>query len=614
MINLIILKTIFALSSIFSVEINNCALIKNSSNCLPEFYSSSDSSFASGVADLSIKNNIIEPNDSDLEYGPNYLDTVSMNYYQQTSFNMTNYFECLYDYSPVNNIGSCGYVSLIQAMSYYDTFFNDDIIPEIYDRAYGDALTEEEAKHYSPGTLRLAYNGSGYNSYYEFCHATQNFCLQSRLTVIRNVLDYTDNINNFSYSVGADSYDRILNEFSPDSVNVTIHQNLLTQTHYIILIKSIIDSGNPAIVHIKKYNPGGNDYLHSVVAYDYDENGIYANFGWGPNDTHSLLLGGTAAYDEIYMVAQLDYSNLGHDHSNNYKIGDLNLCGCNLRDFVYCKNATLWADVPPTLYWMKNQYDSSETYILIFVDHLGQTILQLPVDYNQVTLSYNVWNTIVSNSGSSIIIYLKRVSNTTTYWPDTVSIFNNPLSSLSVLTIHPTDYGFGDSYPTDYATSTYYHRHFLSNGFSFRTRRYRTGYIHNEYVVMSCVKTNITEAFIEYAFDEPIYKIEVDLSHWREYACEWLDKDSGVAVLQTWHQRNPLDLFDYDRWVTELDLLSDNTNLPRNRNYPTTYEITFSSPVYSFRFYSKINEARTSDWNRGRICIGDMKLYLGAAN
>lgn len=602
------LNVLISLISVFVLQSDKLLLIQNScfhscQNRNIQLHSNSDDECS-------------DPGDYDLEYGPNYIDAVNTNYYQQTHFSMKTYFQNLYDFSPTNNDGTCGYVSLIQAMSYYDTFYNDDVIPETYDRCYSEALTEDEVISHSPGTLRLPYIGSGYNSYYEFCHDTQNYCLQSRLTVLRNVIRNTDNISDFYKKISGNNYAELLEDFygNTNTVDVTIQQNLLTQTHYILLIKSIIDSGNPAIVHIRKYNPGGNDYLHSVVAYDYDENGIYANFGWASNDNHLLLIGGTYGYDEIYLVATLDYSNLGHDHSNNYKIGDLSLCGCNLRDFVYCRNATLWVDVPPTLYWMRNQYDSSETYILIFVNYLGQTILQLPIDYNQATLSYNVWNTIVTNSGSSIIIYLKRVSNTTTYWPDTVSIFNNPLSSLSVLTIHPTDYGFGDSYPTDYATSTYYHRHFLSNGFSFRTRRYRTGYIHNEYVVMSCVKTNITEAFIEYAFDEPIYKIEVDLSHWREYACEWLDKDSGVAVLQTWHQRNPLDLFDYDRWVTELDLLSDNTNLPRNRNYPTTYEITFSSPVYSFRFYSKINEARTSDWNRGRICIGNMKLYLGAAN
>jgi len=82
-------------------------------------------------------------------------------------------------------------------------------------------------------------------------------------------------------------------------------------------------------------------------------------------------------------------------------------------------------------------------------------------------------------------------------------------------TIKHTDYGFADAYPIDDYTKDNFVDHQTSDGFTFRTKRYRTGYIHNEYVVMSCIKTNITEAFIEYEFDEPIYGIVVDLVHWR---------------------------------------------------------------------------------------------------
>ena len=38
------------------------------------------------------------------------------------------YFYNLCTYSPKNSHGSCGYVSLIQYLSYYDCFYNDSII------------------------------------------------------------------------------------------------------------------------------------------------------------------------------------------------------------------------------------------------------------------------------------------------------------------------------------------------------------------------------------------------------------------------------------------------------------------------------------------------------
>ncbi len=181
-----------------------------------------------------------------------------------------------------------------------------------------------------------------------------------------------------------------------------------------------------------------------------------------------------------------------------------------------------------------------------------------------------------------------------------------------VASIKPSDYGFADAYPTDDSTKDNFKTHTLSTGFTFRTRRYRTGYIQSEYIVMSCIKTNITEAFIEYEFDVPVYRIDVDLAHWREYSHEWLDKDKGIAELQVWHERSWWNPLVSSRWVQKFDLLSDETALPRDRTQPTTYSIEFDSPVTGFRFYSKINNPDISDSNRGRICIGNMNIYTKA--
>lgn len=167
-------------------------------------------------------------------------------------------------------------------------------------------------------------------------------------------------------------------------------------------------------------------------------------------------------------------------------------------------------------------------------------------------------------------------------------------------TIVPTDYGFADAYPTDDYTKTNYTTHTLSSGFQFKTRRYRTGYIHNEYIVMSVFRTGITEAFIEYSFDVPVTKIDVDLSHWRELSTEWTYSSSCNAVL-----RIPT----ANGYTTVLDLLSESTNLPTNRTNPKTYTIEFPEPVYSFEFYMQSLRPSANDSNRGRICIGNLNVY-----
>ena len=167
-------------------------------------------------------------------------------------------------------------------------------------------------------------------------------------------------------------------------------------------------------------------------------------------------------------------------------------------------------------------------------------------------------------------------------------------------TIAPTDYGFADSYPTSDYLRYNFVSHNTSSGLHFETRRYRTGFINNEYVVMSPFRKNIMEAFIEYRFDVPVSKIEVDLAHWRELYKEWTYSSECDAVVRC-------KILGIN--VTLFNLLSDSTNLPTDRTHPTTYVISFPIPVYSFEFYMHSKVQHFNDYNRGRVCIGNMNVY-----
>lgn len=160
------------------------------------------------------------------------------------------------------------------------------------------------------------------------------------------------------------------------------------------------------------------------------------------------------------------------------------------------------------------------------------------------------------------------------------------------VTVSPSDYGFADAYPTTITTK----QHQMANGFSFTTTRYRTGFIQGEYIVMSPFRKNITKAYIKYDFNDPVSKIEVDLTHWRELSTEWTYSSNCTAVIRTGQ-------------TVLLDLLSSSTNLPTDRTQPTTYTIVFPSPVYTFEFYMESKIISTNESNRGRLCIGDLDIY-----
>ena len=75
------------------------------------------------------------------DFEEDFEDYIINNSFPNT-LNKNSYFSNLYNYSPMNSHGSCGYVSLAQYLSYYDTFYNDNIIPESYERNQGIASTQ----------------------------------------------------------------------------------------------------------------------------------------------------------------------------------------------------------------------------------------------------------------------------------------------------------------------------------------------------------------------------------------------------------------------------------------------------------------------------------------
>ncbi len=205
----------------------------------------------------------------------------------------------------------------------------------------------------------------------------------------------------------------------------------------------------------------------------------------------------------------------------------------------------------------------------------------------------------IHTSGNKTTNYATRINSFIFHYLNSFVTYHN-YEHLAA-TIVPTDYGFADAYSTDEYTKTNYQTHTISSGFQFQTRRYRTGYIHNEYIVMSPFRNGITEAFIEYKFDVPVSKIEVDLSNWRSLSYEWTYSSNCTAVLRVPNGNGG--------YTTEFDLLASSTNLPTDRTNPTTYTIEFSTPVYSFQFYMQSKHVNVNDNNRGRICIGDLKIY-----
>lgn len=552
------------------------------------------------TSNLGSFNGYADPTDGS---APIIATAPAVSYHPTTTFNRHEFFANLKDYSPINNIGSCGYVSLIQLMSFYDTFYNDSVIPEQYERKKMDATTEAQVKTQSPGVVAERWSSTSYTSYFAYCNGTMNDNLQSRLTVLNNNINGTNSATNFAYSIGGWSYQNMLNTFygNTETVNV-ITSSDKTQAEYIQIIKDAINEGDPVVVHVN--HVGDNGGGHSVVAYDYDESGIYAHYGWGGSSSTYRLFN---SYNQIYYVARLDYSSLKHSHSNNYIINGKGYCGCNLSDEVKILSGGDKTHAP-VLYWMDDLYNPSSALVLIKCKKTFNILNPLMItgfvflitSTNSVSLSQAQWDAIWALGGHNYTVTIQRISALETYNPSSTTL--NFLGITSILNLNVSDYGFAQHYVPNNVT-----KQITKNGITFTTNRLRCGHINDTglsqtgewYTVISANKAGAGTAYLSYDFDFDFNMIDIDLSFWA-YG-EGLYSSNGTARIEYKTASG--------EWATDpaLDLLNDVT-LPCVRTNPTTYTVSFPEGTRSFRIISTVNNPSGSN-NRARICIGDLSVY-----
>ena len=358
----------------------------------------------------------------------------------------------------------------------------------------------------------------------------------------------------------------------------------------------------------------GNNYdsdtgSHAVVAYDYNEekDELYCHFGWGENTTHITIESlGYTSYNNLFGF---NFNN-PHSHSNNYKYSnEYNVntrCSCN---YVIPFNIDIiegnYRDSLPTYKWNclnKERWFKSQDlkYKFSILNSSRHALFEAVTPIDEYELTQGQWNQTLALS-SNYYAYVEPYSETEVYWDDYgyAELFFTTSSFKNAHVITPVDYGFADAYPTDSSTMNNYTSHTV-NGFTFNTKRYRTGYIHNEYIVLSPIRQNINEAFIEYKFNSPVLRIDVQLAHWRSYSNEHLSNSNGTFSLE---------LLTSNGWVATYNLLSSEYNLPTDRNNPNWYTFEFEQPVYEFRFHATSSYVTTAETNRGRVCIGDLAIW-----
>lgn len=235
----------------------------------------------------------------------------------------------------MNYQGSCGYVAIGMLLSYYDTFLNDDIIPEQYDITSNGDNGNVNQRHNSPGVQRdiivnpnsltnTSYGASmSANDYYNYMSSISNQSLHAKLLTIganKGYYNFNPSENELPAEISMLGIKNVLEQYFQDVLMFQDNDysiSLVVSNVRNFVIQNLRNN-NPVLLGISGIRGG-----HAVIAYDYDlENDlIYCHFGWGANKTHRTI---ESEYFFNYDCAIALTFNMTHSHTNNYSITTVN--------------------------------------------------------------------------------------------------------------------------------------------------------------------------------------------------------------------------------------------------------------------------------------------------
>lgn len=306
-------------------------------------------------------------NGTNLEINPSInFGTLESSYYLQKDF-IYYYFYNQGKNIIENQLGNCGLTAISMLLSYYDIYWNDDIIPNQYNIGTNLSSSDDMITSYdSPGiTDDIKFENNG-ESFSESIKSFINIAILNKDTSFMGLLlDYAVNQGYFTKddieSLGVNylmmmslldkylmSNPILLEHAKLKSLHVGVDDTEYRRFYLMGTIKNLLIEGHPLIVGGNGVDSSGIKYGHVCIAYDYDQKNdiIYGNMGWGK---------GTVTIDGVYYPSTRvnlnayfnngieDYyyyefdDNLTHKHSNKYYILSTNeyVCSCQLNSHTH---------------------------------------------------------------------------------------------------------------------------------------------------------------------------------------------------------------------------------------------------------------------------------------
>ena len=577
----------FSLCSLSAIGMNNLKEAKNQENA---------TSIINDVLPLNLRT---VPTTNDL-----FLNDYYDNYYFINSFE--NYGR--------NVKGSCTQLALAQLLSFLDTYWDDTLVPENYEKYSYLPTNQLSYTVDSPGIKResLALVG-GLSTYDYYWNVVDDYSDEYfHLLMIKigyeqfGYYNFSDPVNPAALYDGqinsiADYY--LFTYLGKSRDNYTIGSSTSTSANNRNYIINKVKTGIPVLVRASL--PGGG---HAMVAYDYDEDNdqLYFHAGWESDSVHrsESSLGVTKYFDAMIITP-----NTNHIHTSNYLYADDDLtnyhCPCNFVIPTEISVSNNYLDTVPTFKWnslIKDKWFQNiglhHEFSILRSNHYEVFTIEDIYD-NEVTFNSTNWGNTINIATPYYYAYVGLASDIDPYWDDyyCLQLFREPNRYLNKSSFLPSDWGFAARYYFSNELDSYHlsiepERRYTTatiNGLTVTTDRLRCGYIEQSYVVLSPRRENAGRAYFEMNFNAAVYSFMYR-------ACMWSSSENldGIAIIQTKNSNGV--------WTTLKDIPI--SSLPTKANGVAQFVEQTSQGIYGLRF--ETTATATGTRNKGRLCLDDI--------
>lgn len=537
---------------------------------------------------------------------------------------MTEYFSNLTSHFGYNDYGTCAHVAIEMMLTYYDTYWDDNIVPTNFEQSItfdyeenNDGEPVISLGQTSPGSLTESSQSNVYDDwrpYYEDLVVPNS---QNSLHYFLLTLDEPNSLlgDLFGYPWISSCEDwaytcrkYLFTERGYSQSDFTIDQNVdeygfsLPPEQFII---NHLKQGIPcfAIIDDGLFNQ------HTLVAYDYDEatDTIYFHSGYYEgnqfhNEVTKICYDFTKGNEKFYKninTAMTFYPNYARKETNNFKYSD-----AGVEKYASMENLAVASEItmeggansePPTFkienpYWVGQGLNKQYSGHLEFYDYMEGISLITSIDENGVaTLRMSDWEQIMKlphdhfyacislNEGNSIGEYRGLLQR-----------FEDPKPYEDILHLDAEDFGFASQYYFEEKNNSIA----LRNWFTVTTSRLRCGYIEDSFINLSPRREGAGESYLELTWNIPIYTIQIGIALWNE---EYYVTEESEAFIEVQDQAG--------NWEQECDLLNEiQTGLLRAKRYGFSRKrFSDQDGIWGIRIVN--NSEAVGDRNLNRISI-----------